>query len=86
MARGRLCWRRGQRLTLVHCSAQPKPLWSVIRFVSDLRRVITRISTEGTTRIPERVHTLGSVVDECKPRMSTEGTQRIPRIPQQVLG
>jgi hypothetical protein len=31
----------GEGLTLVHFSAQPKPFWSVSRFVSSLCRVMT---------------------------------------------
>jgi hypothetical protein len=37
----------GQGLTLVHFSAQLKPSWSLKRFVSSLRRVMTHLSTEG---------------------------------------
>jgi hypothetical protein len=47
-----------QGLTLAHFAAQPKPFWSVSRFVSCLSRVMTHPSTEGTQLIPQRVPTL----------------------------
>ena len=56
-----------QGLTLAHFLAQPKPFWSVSRFVFSLWRVTTRIFNDVTQCIPQKVLTLSREVDECKP-------------------
>ena len=47
-----------QGLTLLHFSAQPKPLWSVSRFACSLCRIMTHLLTEGTQGIPQKWLTL----------------------------
>ena len=70
-----------QGIPLVHVSAQPEPFWSVSRFVSSLRRVMThqyRCTLLTQRCIPQNVFTL------CEPKSGrvTDPSPRALRMPE----